>query len=77
LGAIENPWSLSDEINGKTTVNLRYSVAGNEITVETPSKSPVDAHNLLIPGELAGETGATWEKVGQSRKIAGEIGGKV
>jgi hypothetical protein len=52
-------------------------VARNEITVETPSKSPVDTRNLLNPEELAGETGATREKVGQSRKIAGEIGGKV
>lgn len=34
-------------VDGKTTANQRFSVAGNAIAVETPSKSLVDSRNVL------------------------------
>ncbi|WP_185157267.1 hypothetical protein [Paenibacillus anseongense] len=44
----DNPLSRPQAIvDGKTTVNLPCSVAGNEITVEAPVKSSIGDENWL------------------------------
>jgi hypothetical protein len=59
-------------IDGKTTAILRQIMEGNEIAVETPSKSLVAGRNLLDSVKLAREIPVNWDKVGYTRKLAGE-----
>ncbi|MDU0205776.1 hypothetical protein ACYEXS_31335 [Paenibacillus sp. MAH-36] len=69
-------WSASNRTDGKNTVILRCSVAGEGIAVEAPSKSRATRRNLLDLAELVVETTVAWPKLEQSWKIAGGIGAK-